>query len=174
MNYKFILALDPSGNYTEGKGTTGWCVFNALDDKVIKAGSISASDFTTKECYWQAHLDLISKMQKQYKSNLIVVIEDYLLYASKAKDQINSRMETPKLIGIVQLFCYGKGIPYWMQNASEVKLRWENKILHYKGYIIEYKRGYAIPQTKDKIDRHCLDSIRHAVHYANFKNKEVS
>lgn len=174
MNYKFILGLDPSGNFYEGKGTTGWCIFNTLDNRVIKAGSISAKDFENQEGYWFAHMDLITDTNKKYKKKLIIVMEDYMLYASKAKDQINSRMETPKLIGILQLHCYSNGIPYVMQTASEVKKRWTNVILHYKGYIKEYKRGYTIPGTKEKIDRHCLDSIRHAVHYATFKNeKEV-
>lgn len=170
MNYKFILGLDPSGNFYEGKGTTGWCIFNACDKKLIKAGSISAKTFKTQEAYWFAHLDLIATTNKKYKKKLIVVMEDYMLYASKAKDQINSRMETSKLIGVIQLNCYADGIPYVMQTASEVKKRWANNILHYKGYIKEYKRGYTIPNTKEKIDRHCLDSIRHAVHYATFKN----
>lgn len=172
MNYKFILGLDPSGNFYEGKGTTGWCIFNTTDNKVIKAGSISAKDFMTQEDYWYAHMDLITNTHKKYKKQLVVVMEDYLLYASKAKEQINSRMETPKLIGIMQLHCYSNNIPYWMQRATDVKTRWANNILHYKGYIKEYKKGYVIPDTKDKIDRHCLDSIRHAVHYATFKNKE--
>lgn len=174
MQYKFILALDPSGNFTEGKGTTGWCIFNTSDDKVIKAGSISAKDFTTKEGYWNEHLSLITKTKKNYNKNLIIVMEDYFLYASKAQDQINSRMETPKLIGIIQLHCYAQGIPVFMQKASEVKNRWTNNILHHKEYINEHKRGYVIPNSKEQIDRHCLDSIRHAVHYATFKNKEVS
>ncbi len=26
--YKYVLALDPSGNYNEGKGTTGMCLFD--------------------------------------------------------------------------------------------------------------------------------------------------
>lgn len=172
MNYKFILGLDPSGNFYEGKGTTGWCIFNTLDNRVIKAGSILAKEFMTQEDYWVAHMDLITDTNKKYKKKLIIVMEDYMLYANKAKDQINSRMETPKLIGILQLHCYSNNIPYAMQTASEVKKRWTNIILHYKGYIKEYKRGYVIPGTKEKIDRHCLDSIRHAVHYAIFKNKE--
>lgn len=172
MSYKFILGLDPSGNFYEGKGTTGWCIFNTLDNRVIKAGSISAKDFENQEEYWFAHMNLITDINKKYKKKLIIVMEDYMLYASKAKDQINSKMETPKLIGILQLHCYSNNIPYVMQTASEVKKRWTNVILHYKGYIKEYKRGYVIPGTKEKIDRHCLDSIRHAVHYATFKNKE--
>lgn len=172
MNYKFILGLDPSGSFYEGKGTTGWCIFNTTDNKVIKAGSISAKDFMTQEDYWYAHMDLITNTHKKYKKQLVVVMEDYLLYASKAKEQINSRMETPKLIGIMQLHCYSSNIPYWMQRAADVKTRWANNILHYKGYIKEYKKGYVVPDTKEKIDRHCLDSIRHAVHYATFKNKE--
>ena len=35
-------------------------------------------------------------------------MEDYMLYPNKAKSQVNSRMETPKLIGVIQLNCYSK------------------------------------------------------------------
>ena len=61
-------------------------------------------------------------------------------------------METSKLIGILQLYAYTEKIPTCMQPASEVKTRWTNNILHYKKYIHIYKKGYVIPNSKEKID----------------------
>ena len=167
-----VLAIDPSGSYFEGKGTTGWCVFNALDDKVIIAGHICASSYDTKEMYWNAHLQLLDKYIDRYNDECIIVMEEYLLYANRAQDQINSKFETPKVIGIMQHHLFTKNIPYVMQLARTVKDRWSNEILHHKGYIKIKGKHYIVPETEDVIDRHCLDSIRHAVHFATFKNKE--
>lgn len=169
MKYRYILALDPSGSFNEGKGTTGWCLYDA-GLKIIKAsGSICAIDYNSMEEYWQAQLDLCAYyMQK----NTVLVCEDYLLYASKALEQSNSRMETSKLIGCVQLECWRKGWAYIMQPAVEVKNRWTNAILVYKGILKKKERGY-IPATGEMLNftHHTLDAIRHAIHFASFKNK---
>ena len=171
MKYNVILALDPSGSFYEGKGTTGYCVYNAQAHTFINCGSLFAKNYRCAEEYWHAVLQLILYTQKLYP-NLIVVCEDYLLYANKLKDQINSRMETSKLIGCIQHTCFWNDIPYYMQTASEVKKRWSNNILEYKGYIVKKGRGY-VPTSGDAstYTHHSLDAIRHAVHYAYFRNK---
>lgn len=170
--YKIILALDPSGSFYEGKGTTGWCVLDALRMKFITCGSIFAKHYVSAEEYWDEILKLIREVSDNYPGQVIVVCEDYLLYATKLKDQINSRMETPKLIGVIQHYCYIKHIPYYMQTAAEVKKRWTDEILMFKKYIKPYRKGYR-PTTgiTDTYTYHSLDAIRHAVHYATFKNK---
>jgi len=122
------------------------------------------------EAYWEAVLDII----KNYvDSKTILVCEDYLLYATKTAEQINSRMETPKLIGVIQHACWKNHIPYYMQTAGEVKNRWTNEILAYKRLIVKHGRGWR-PATGDcsTYTHHSLDAIRHAVHYATFRNKE--
>ena len=167
MKYNFILALDPSGSYHEGKGTTGYCIFNPPHN-FIELGTISARTYPCMEAYWDAHIKLIAnfneKKHGKHKGNFIVVIEDYFLYANKAQSQTNSRMETSKLIGLIQHYCYKHDIPYYMQAAALVKTRWSDEILEYKGYI--KKDGARYSQCE-----HTRDAIRHAVHYANFRNK---
>lgn len=169
--YKFIIALDPSGSFNEGKGTTGYSVFNSADKTFIKLGKIQASGYECKEAYWDAHLKLLEKlllfntqMKKNRCKHSILVIEDYLLYANKAESQINSRMETSKLIGIIQHWCYKNKIPYVMQTASQVKSRWTDNILHYKGYLKKKGNRYEVCE-------HTRDSMRHAIHYATFRNE---
>lgn len=171
MKYKWILGIDPSGSFTEGKGTTGICLIDAETLQIIHAEDITARSFTSKEDYWEHHLHTIrSFLQRPNRKNrfndTMVVIEDYILYANKAQSQINSRMETPKLIGIIQLWCTQNNIPYTMQFAHEVKNRWKDNILEWKG-ILKRKNG------RFQYNEHIRDSIRHAVHYAVFKNKEV-
>lgn len=169
-NYKTILALDPSGSFCEGKGTTGWCLCDGDTRTPVEVGYLSATDYDCMESYWEAHVELIEKYQGE---DTIIVIEDYLLYASKAQEQVNSRMETPKLIGVLQHQCWTMEQDYIMQLAAEVKNRWTDEILAHKGFIVKKGKGFALSTDPTKpINRHCKDAIRHAVHFAYFKNKE--
>lgn len=175
-NYNSILALDPSGNFHEGKGTTGWCIFDCAAMRVVKWGYIEASKFKSMEAYWDAHIALITKYITKHQNkpgSAGIVIEDYLLYGTKAQDQVNSRMETPKVIGLMQYWCYKNKQEYHMQPASMVKTRWSNDILSHKDYIRKVEKGFRIPGLPGILNRHCIDSIRHAVHYATFSNKVV-
>ena len=64
-------------------------------------------------------------------------------------------------------------VPLLLEPASEVKTRWANNILNYKGYIKKSGRGYTIPNVKcPDVTRHCLDAVRHAVHVATFRLEE--
>ena len=171
MNYEIILAIDPSGNFEEGKGTTGICLFDAVHMQVLSVCNISAREYKTKEEYWQKHIDLINDVNNKFE-NVLVVIEDFTLDPRRALQQSHSKMETPKLIGIIQLHCTKNNIQYKMQRAVEVKNRWADHILEYKQYITKRNRMYYIKNSSMPISRHCKDAIRHAVHYSTFYNKE--
>ena len=175
-NKRYVLGLDPSGNFLEGKGTTGWCVFDCLDNRVTIAGEIAAATVLSFEEHWAAHLALIDSIVTRYGvKNVHVVIEDYLLYHSKAQSQTNSRMETPQLLGVLKFHCWMNNIDYSLQTANEVKERWANEVLQHKGYIKKDGRGYEIPLGHKPLSRHSADAVRHAVHFATFKNaKEKS
>lgn len=170
-SFTHILALDPSGNFDEGKGTTGYCIFDITRDKIIEVGCYSAKSFHSLESYWDAQIKFIKQMRDRYGPKFGLVIEDYLLYSSKVESQINSRMETPKFIGAVQYYCYKQRIFYTLQKASEVKTRWTDDILHHKKYIEKHGKLYYTPGTNQTVNGHSRDAIRHAVHYATFKNK---
>ena len=170
-----ILSLDPSGNFHEGKGTTGWNLINVATKKVTQFGEIDAALSGSIEEHWQKHLDLIDKYNDS-NTGLDVVIEDYMLYAAQAASQTHSRMETPKLIGCVQLHCYSRGIPLEFQTASSVKKRWSDEILVRKGYFQErphgaYTRHYLLMSNGDQVltSNHLRDSVRHGVHYLSFR-----
>ena len=172
MIYKNILALDPSGNFEEGKGTTGICLFNCTENCIINSTEIHANAFDSKEAYWQAHTNFVQNTLK-ILPNTIVIIEDFTLDPRRALQQSHSKMETPKLIGILQLYCKQNNIPYKMQRAVEVKNRWADHILEFKNYIIKKNKMYYLPERDKPISRHCKDAIRHAVHFATFYNKEL-
>jgi hypothetical protein len=162
-----VLAIDPSGSYFEGKGTTGWAIIDSETKKLVNYGSVRAADYSTVNFYYQAVGALI-------KPNMKVVIEEYLLYANKAKQQINSKMETSKLIGYLQMRCYELNVQYSMQLAGEVVKRWADHILVHKG-IIKQANGklrnlyYALGRITNDHER---DAMRHAMHYITFKLKK--
>lgn len=171
-----ILAIDPSGNFNEGKGISGWTMLDRNTGKIVKVGSIDASTSLSMEEHWKKHLDLIDQIYWSHPE-LVIVIEDYMLYATKADTQIGSRFETPKLIGLIQYHCYLKGIPIHLQTATSVKRRWKNFLLEKKGFLVlkSYKKGakvYEMVYINDyKVNDHIVDSVRHAVHFYHFHGK---
>jgi len=172
MSYKYILGIDPSGNFKEGKGTTGINLLDAESKQVLLATDIKAMDFNSAVAYWHAHAKFINNIKKNYES-LVVVAEEYQIYESKASAQINSKVETARVLGIIEHFCYIKKLPYHAQLASLVKTRWANDILLHKKVIAKHNNRYVVPATKNIINKHILDSIRHSVHFAYFKNPKL-
>lgn len=158
-----ILALDPSGSYEEGKGTTGVAIFN--DKKLMHVEQIRAEEYDNKLQYWKDHLHLINDWEPD-----IIVVEDYLLYADKAKSQIHSRMETPKLLGIIEYHCLNREHKIVFQRAVDVKRRWKDEILEHKGFIS--KSGSTTYALGVAISKHIKDAIRHGAHYTTLKLKE--
>lgn len=170
MIARYILALDPSGAYQEGKGTTGWCLFDQDTDKIVKYGVIKAEDYSCQFQYWDAHIKLIDSLAG---FNMDVVIEDYLLYSDRANNQINSRLETPQLLGIIKYEAYKRGLFIYIQPAMLVKKRWSNETLAYKGYVKAEARG-KVSIAGRTVVTHIQDSIRHAIHYKTYVSKYKS
>lgn len=168
-----ILSFDPSGNFNEGKGITGYALLDELTGKITSTGEIDASEVLCAENHWARHLELIDSAHFG-STNLTVVCEDYMLYANRAASQINSRFETPKLIGLMQYHCWKAGIPFYLQTAVSVKRRWPNYLLEKKEYlnVKSYQKGektYDVCYINDKkIVDHIVDAIRHAVHFYTF------
>lgn len=167
--YKKILALDPSGNFVEGKGTTGYVILNHKY-RILDYGELKASECDEAGQYWLQHKQL---MDLWVKKGAGVVIEDYLLYAHKAEEQINSRFETSQLLGVLKQHAYESGCTLHFQKAQQVKRRWGDHILKYKGYIFQDgHKAFRFTHDGEFASRHVRDALRHALHFAHFKNKE--
>ena len=172
-HYDYILALDPSGAYEEGKGTTGWVLMSGVG-KVMRIGEIDAVEYSCPEEYWGAHIALLDEMKDKYADRILTVIEDFVLYPDKSAAQSYSKLETSRLIGILQMHCYEIYLPYVFQRAVEIKTRWDNDVLARQGLIkmLGPRKGFAIPRRDgwEKINKHMLDAYRHGLHYTTFKN----
>lgn len=165
-NSRYILALDPSGAYKEGYGTTGWCLIDQDTKKVMKFGYIHAKNYSCQFQYWDAHIKLIDSLAGFHPD---IVMEDYLLYGARANAQINSRLETPQLIGIIKYEAYKRGLFVYIQTALEVKIRWNDDVLVHKGIIQKDGRVYKIGPTI--VSDHIRDSIRHGMHYMVYNSR---
>lgn len=163
---KTILAIDPSGNFNEGKGTTGWALLSS-DKTIISCGQKLAEHYDNKFDYWNSVLDLIRNFKIDY-----VVIEDFLLYEESSKTQIYSRFETPKLIGLLESLCNEMHIPYILQRAVDVKKRWSDEILVNKNYVQKVNNRYFAGGVM--VSEHIRDAIRHGIHFITFKLKETN
>lgn len=164
-----ILAFDPSGNYYEGKGTTGWCLAN--DGYVFAAGQIYAAEYRSQMEYWTAVVNKIKTEKDKLNPDdkFEVVCEDYRLYASESNAQINSNLETPQLIGVIKWCCNLLNIPLALQMAAEVKNRWSNEVLERKGLIHKEAYNSCYYMGSIKIEHHAMDAVRHCLHYMTFK-----
>lgn len=164
--------MDPSGNFNEGKGTTGWCVLDRVEDEFIMCGSIKASKFSSQLDYWGAHEELLTYFSQTFGVDRIVIsIEDYILYANQAKAQRNSQMETCQLLGIIKMHAHTLKMNLYIRPAVQVKKRWADEILVNKGYLIK-KREHHYLQLDDAQRITCdheRDSMRHALQCAYFE-----
>lgn len=170
--YKYVLAIDPSGNYKEGTGTTGWVLMNDKE-KLIARGWISASDYKCREDYWNAHVELIKLNHDKYRRDLIVVMENYVLYRDRSSNQINSELETPRLLGVLQWFCWKLKQNYSLQLASSVKTRWADDLLFRERII--YRDRNVVRHTDSNLtlnSNHERDALRHALHFILTRNED--
>ena len=162
-----IIAIDPSGNFTEGKGETGVCVFNPEKEQ-LETHTIAAESYRSRRTFWQDTTITISTLDKH--NDAFIVCEDYFIYPDKATAQTLSKMETPRLLGVLELV-----FPdiYW-QRAIDVKKRWTNEILEKKGFIFAGKRkgSFTLHDSDKTLKTHELDAIRHAIHFHEFKIKK--
>ena len=133
-------------------------------------GVVKAEDYSCQFQYWDAHIKLIDSLAGY---NMDVVIEDYLLYSDRANNQINSRLETPQLLGIIKYEAYKRGLFIYIQPAMLVKKRWSNETLAYKGYVKAEARG-KVSIAGRTVVTHIQDSIRHAIHYKTYVSKYKS
>jgi hypothetical protein len=159
-----LLALDISGNFKEGKGTTGMCIME--DGEVKELLAICAKDYDSAEAYWDAHNVYI---QQEWPDH--IVMEGYRLYNHKgmsAKTQANSDLETPQLLGFLKMMCYYLDIPYTIQYAADVKTRWSEEIMVRLG-ILEQK-GTKYYWNGESTVTHKRDSLKHALHWWRYKH----
>lgn len=163
----YVIGIDPSGNWEQGKGTTGWCVVDKAG-QLVEFGSLHAQSAECAMEYFDNHIRLLSVLAQKYP-NSVLSIEDYILYADKATQQINSKFETPQLLGVIKYWAWQNGLPLYIRTASVAKKRWTDEILEHKGLIT--KNGSRWFSQGVSTCDHERDAMRHALHCLNFELK---
>lgn len=156
-----LLSFDPSGNYDEGKGTSGYAITDTIGSYYpVKLGDISAKDYDCRQSYWFAHKELIEVVSPE-----MVVIESYRLFGHKSKEQTGSSLETPQLIGFMEMVCWEMKIPVYYQDPS-TKTRHKDEVLVETG-IVE-KKGNKFYYKGELTNLHKRDALRHAIYFAKY------
>jgi hypothetical protein len=159
---KTILSIDPSGNFSEGKGKTGWALFfqDGAQGNTVNFGTIKAEDYTTRVDYWYG-----VAMRIVIEKPAVVVVEDYRLYntpATGAAVQSFSQLETPRLLGVIEQTAQMNGIPIVFQMANVTKPYTDDKLAKLKLLIKEKNRWWF---RGNALNDHERSALRHLLRY---------
>lgn len=152
-----IIALDISGNFKEGKGTTGIAIGDT-ETGTIHLDEIKATDFESDVDYWDGVIDVVATSMADH-----VVIEHYILYNHKALQQSYSELETSQLLGALRFACHQFLMPVTLQKASEAKGRFPDRVLQAKKYLDEKNRFDGRPTNAHK-----RDALRHLLYFTKY------
>lgn len=154
-----VLSFDPSGNYNEGKGTSGYAI--SVDNSLpFMLGDIKSEGFSSRQAYWYDHSNLIKVTNPD-----VVVIESYKLFGHKSKQQIGSILETPQMIGYLEMVCWELNIPVIYQDPS-TKLRHTDEIL--TKLEILTKHGNKHYYKGESTNLHMRDALRHNIYFVKY------
>jgi hypothetical protein len=157
-----ILSIDPSGNFTEGKGKTGWVLFSegGRDGTTFTFGTIKAEDYQTRVDYWYAVAIKIA-----IEKPAALVVEDYRLYntpATGAAVQSFSQLETPRLLGVIEQTAVMNGIPIVFQMANVTKPYTDDKLAKLNLLTKEKNRWWF---RGNALNDHERSALRHLLRY---------
>jgi hypothetical protein len=152
-----ILAIDPSGNFVEGKGKTGIAIY---EDGKFTFGTLKAEDYETRVDYWYD----VAMLVAIEKPNVLIV-EDYRLYntaATGAAVQSFSQMETPRLLGVIEQTAQMNKVPLVFQMANVTKPYSDDK-LQKLGIITKEKNRWWF--RGEAVNDHQRSALRHLLRY---------
>jgi hypothetical protein len=158
-----VLSIDPSGNFKNGKGKTGIVLAQLHEGgytiKLIE--TIAAKDFDTHLEYWKSHLVIIDPSLKH------LVVENYMLYPGSF--QTFSYLETPRLLGAIEMDAHDKNVPLTFQMAKDTT-GYSDDILLEKGILTKHKNRYyylgEIP-----VNDHERSALRHFLRWYDTEGK---
>jgi hypothetical protein len=132
---KLVLSIDPSGNYVDGHGHTGLVLAQVSEAgwEVVMKETIKAADYDSRLDYWRAHIPLLDQGLD------LIVMEDFMLYPFVK--QGFSYMETPRLLGILELSADTFGIPIVFQRAADMAHLKEDVLIE-RGILEKRKNRY--------------------------------
>lgn len=164
------LAIDPSGNFIEGKGHTGIAGMKDSDWSTVFTKSVNAADYESRFEYWTA----VKKIIQDYaieKTPVQVVMENYVV---RANGFTTGKMpETAMLIGILVYFCEMHDIPVYFQSPAQAKVRFKDELLpdYIPQLTVSDKNRFYL--GKKLTNDHERDAIKHLLYFKRYKEYKV-
>ena len=156
-----VLSLDPGE-------TTGYAIFHTDGEytELYSAGQIKTWPFQEtikglEEVFTEAFPVSQYMDEQTAKGRNLVLFESYNIYAHKLERHTHSNVPTLQIIGVIQTFCFQRGLQPINQTAQIGK-----------GFAKDEKLrtwGFYLPGLK-----HARDATRHGCYFLLFGNKEIS
>ena len=137
MRVKVVLGVDPGH-------TTGWCLTSekgVVLDKDQTKGNNESSDYLT---------DLFVRFPEYNYEFTAIVMEDYKIFAHKAKQHIGSRVPAAQIIGIVEHEARQRDIKLVKQPSS---------------ILVTAQKLTNVKMPSDHSKSHWVSAFLHAAHY---------
>ena len=163
------IAIDPSGNFEEGKGHTGIAVIEDNNWATVEVFSISAKDFDSRHEYWKSVISFISTY---CDDDTNVVIESYVTRMNGFT--IGKQSETAMLIGVLVWMFECWNVPYTFQAPSAAKTRFKDELLpkYYPKLVLDTSIGKNRYLYDGKvISDHIRDAMKHLLYFKRYKEK---
>lgn len=132
---EIILAIDPGE-------TTGWALF--IQGELTDSGQAltkTVADFG----------DWFEEATASFQGRVVIVAEDYRIYAHKLAEHTFSSVHTLRILGALELLCHASSFPLVYQMAYQAKTFVDNRKLEHWGMLVK--------------GRHARDAVRHAAYY---------
>ena len=174
---RYVIGVDPSGNFNEGKGHTGIAIYDTVEDRIVDIDMTYAGDYDTWLAFFAATWQKILWYLEHFSNvdgydNPVMSIENYVLYGHKMHEQTNSELETARAVGYLIMKAFEAGYHVYMRRAVDVKSRWSEDVLVRLGYIQERSGKYYF--NGKSTATHHRDAMKHAIHCGRFEcNKSV-
>lgn len=164
------IAIDPSGNFEEGKGHTGIAVIEDSDWESVKVLSISAKDFESRHKYWH---EIVHTLMGEFRiTGTHVVIESYVTRMNGFT--IGKQSETAMLIGVIVYLCEQVHVSYSFQAPSAAKSRFKDELLpkYYPKLVLDTSTGKNRYIYDGKIiSDHIRDAMKHLLYFKRYKER---
>lgn len=160
------IAIDPSGNFVEGKGHTGIACMLNEDVHTLATKSINAKSYDDRCTYWD---DILSTIRTIHESGqkLQVVIESYVMRMNGFT--IGKMPETAMLIGVLVFYCEQHDIPYYLQQPSQAKSRFKDELLPKYFPDLELRETGKYYLHGKLTNDHERDAIKHLLFFKKYK-----
>lgn len=171
-----IIAIDPSGSYKEGDGTTGVVFLDVIDEsvKIINIFEVYNKSFKTEQ---EMYLYYNTFLKEYDKIENYIVMENYLNNPKFSKVFAHGENSTSKVIGIIESqFNYAT---VYKQPNSIIKTGYYYpnnglfgfpNLIKYNYLKLDGNKMYFNYDKENirnlKSKSHCCDALRHGLYFA--------